>query len=263
MAVKLSFIFLAALLGAPGLGVAASELTLHHPEEVARLPPICKARLGPGGTPEWKEWARRTGSNFQDIHHYCFGVNYVNRSWRAGTTTERMYDLQLAVGDFTYVVKAEKPDFNPEIRAEVYSGRGEAYQLMGKPGEALSDFNRALAINPKMLRAYLQLADLQVSGKATTSALDTITQGLRHIPDSKTLQRRYLELGGKKPFPKPYVMKADEPESPQQVEPPSTAAQGVPDVPATSSDNQNKPTPAIAPSIGTPSNPYCRFCPPE
>jgi tetratricopeptide (TPR) repeat protein len=165
--------------------------------------------------------------------------------------------------NFNYMVNAEKPDF--ALRAELYSNRGEVFKLMGKPGEAAKDFNHALSINPKLLKPYLQIADMHVAGKSTTRALEIVTEGLRHIPDSKALQRRYLELGGKKPFPEPIVTKVPEPVTSQTADvAPITerVVEPVPDLatpPVSESNIEAEPQPPI----GTPNNPYCRFCPPE
>lgn len=263
MLIKCITVLLLGLACALDLAHATDLTTRPNPAEMTSLPVYCQVRLNGLGKPEFKVWEGKIGKNFEDIHHYCFGLNWMSRSLRTGSAQDRGYYLTQAIGNFDYVVRAEKPDFNPEIRAEVYLGRGEAYKLMGRPGEALSDFTKALTINPKMLRAYLLLADLQVSGKEKADALETITRGLRQNPDSKTLQRKYLELGGKKPFPEPQVEKAEEPKSPQQAALPPAAAQGVADAPAAPAHKPETDAPPMEQHIGTPKNPYCRFCPPE
>ncbi|KVW97112.1 hypothetical protein ABW22_06385 [Thiobacillus denitrificans] len=231
--------------------------------EMLRMPPYCQVKWNsPPTSPEWKSWRDQIGSNYIDLHHYCAGLNFVNRYWGARTPQDRGFYLQNAMNNFNYMVKAEKPDF--ALRAELYSHRGEVFKLMRKPGEAVKDFNHALSINPRFVKPYLQLADLNVAGKSNARAIEIVTEGLRHVPDSSALQRRYLELGGKKPFPEPVVAKAAEPVAVQ------------PDAPASKPEAVNDPAPSAtalpesesaaqteAAPIGTPSNPYCRFCPPE
>ncbi len=220
--------------------------------EMMSLPPFCAARLnGAQGSPEWNTWRSRLGDNFLDIHHYCFALVAVDRYWGARTQQDRGFYLQRALNNFDYIVNAAKPDF--PLRAEVYSDRGNLFKLMGKPGEAARDFNQAMSLNPKLVKPYLQLAELQVESKARARALETITEGLRQVPDSKALQRRYLELGGKKPFPEPVNVKAAE----QSAEPGSEA------VKAEAASGPAESAVEAKPVIGTPSNPYCRFCPPE
>lgn len=257
-----------------GWGIVASVVCAHagaidlsfqpNTAEMLRMPPYCQARFNaPSASPEWKSWRDRIGENFIDIHHYCAALNYVNRYWGARSAHERSYYLERAMANYDYMVKAEKPDF--ALRAELYSNRGEVFKLMGRPGEAVKDFNHALSINPMILKPYLHISDLHAAGKSPTRALEIVTEGLRHIPDSKALQRRYLELGGGKPFPEPIVTKAPEPVTPQTADVAPIAEKAVEPVadlataPVSESNIEAEPQPPI----GTPNNPYCRFCPPE
>lgn len=258
----------------PGWAIAAFVVCTHagavdfsfrpNAAEMARLPPYCQAKFTlPQGSPEWNAWRDRIGQNFIDLHHYCSGLNFVNRYWSARNPKDRGFYLQNALNNFNYMVRAAKPGF--ALGAEVYSDRGALLKLMGKPGEAAKDFNQALSINPELVRPYLQLADLQVEGKETRHALETVTKGLRHVPDSKALQRRYLELGGKKPFPDPVASKAAAESALGQMgasASPEAAAEPV-EAAAVEAKPESGGQKGASPAIGTPTNPYCRFCPPE
>ncbi len=225
--------------------------------EMARLPDFCAARMKtPWGSPESRAWAARIGENFVDFFHYCAGVNFVNRYWAASNPRQRSHYLQRADANFSYVVKALKPDFT--MGAELFTNRGEVYKLMGRRADAIKDFRQATKMNPAFVRAYLQLADVLAENKDRTHALEAVSEGLRHVPKSTALQRRYLELGGKEPFPAPVVDK----EAP--VPAASPAPQPAEPVPAPVDAAPQPATPNVAPpAIGTPKNPYCRFCPPE
>lgn len=227
--------------------------------EIMRLPTYCQAKFNaPTSSAEWKAWRDQIGQNFIDVHHYCAGLNFVNRYWSARSASDRSFYLQRALDNFTYMVKAEKPDFM--LSAELYSNRGEVYKLMRKPGEAIKDYNTAISRNPSFIRPYLQLADLYVASKARSRALEAVSEGLRQVPDSTALQRRYLELGGEKPFPEPAVKAAaGVPDVAVQTEAAPEAAEA-----AAVEQSAAPPAPSEAPpAIGTPKNPYCRFCPPE
>lgn len=257
-------------------GIAVSAFSVHagaadysykpNAAEMQRMPPYCQVKWNfPPTSPEWKSWRDQIGSNYIDVHHFCAGLNFMNRYWGSRNARDRGFYLQSALNNFNYMAKAEKPDF--ALRAELYSHRGEVLRLMGRPGEAVNDYNKALSINPKMVKPYLQLADLNVAGKSPARALEAITQGLRHVPDSTALQRRYLELGGKKPFPEPIAIQAPEPaalppaevtQTPEAVDE-AAPAQAAPAV----AEPVGAATDAPQPVIGTPTNPYCRFCPPE
>lgn len=253
---------LALILGAaPALGVETGLRPT--PAEMPRLPDYCQAKFNlQRGSPEWNAWRDRLGESFNDIHHYCAGLNYVNRYWGARSKRDKNFYLERALAGMDYLVKSHKPDF--PLRAEMYSNRGEVYKLMGRPGEAVKDLNQAIASDPRMVRPYLQLADIHAKGKSASRALETVSEGLRHVPDSTALQRRYLELGGKKPFPDPAVAKAPEPPVQQDAPAPSEAARAEAVTPAAAAVvTEGAPSIDAAPTIGTPKNPYCRFCPPE
>lgn len=244
-----------------GTSALAVETGLRpNPAEMLRLPPYCQAKFNlPRGTPEWNAWRDRIGENFNDIHHYCAGLNYMNRYWGAGDKLGKNFYLERALANFDYLVKAQKPDF--ALRAEMYANRGEVYKLMGRSGEAIRDFEQAVAIDPRMARPYLQMADVHVAAKSQKRALEVVTNGLRHLPDSTALQRRYLELGGQKPFPDPVAAKAAEPVA---ASPGADEAAALP-VEAAGAEATSDTAAQIQspPPIGTPKNPYCRFCPPE
>lgn len=245
-------------------GIASPVLALDmsirpNAAEMMSMPPFCAAKFNlKQGSPEWNAWRDRIGENFIDIHHYCFALVAVKRYWGARTKQDRGFYLQRALNNYDYIVNAAKPDF--ALRAEVHAGRGEVFMLMGRPGEAAKDFNQALAINPGFVKPYLQLADLYAASKSTARALDITTEGLRRVPDSTALQRRYLELGGKKPFPEPNADKMAEAETSTATE--ETQTDPAP-VPAATSQAEPATTTAPVPAVGVPGNPYCRFCPSE
>ncbi len=256
-------IFLALFLLGMSATPATAEVTV-LPEavsdaEMARLPDFCAARMKtPWGSPESKAWVGRIGENFVDFYHYCAGLNFINRYWTAADTRQRTHYLQRADANFSYIVKALKPDFT--MGADLFTNRGEVYKLMGRKADAIKDFRRATSIDPAFVRAYLQLADVLAGNKDRTHALEAVSEGLRHVPKSTALQRRYLELGGKEPFPTPVVNK-DVTTSPANPERPST--EPVPAAVHVESAPQPAAPGGVAPAIGTPKNPYCRFCPPE
>lgn len=235
--------------------------------EMMRLPPYCAAKFrSPQDPNEVKIWRDRIGSNFGDLHHYCEGLNFVNRYWGSRKSSDRGYYLQQAKNNFDYMVKAEKPDFT--LRSELYSNRGEVFKLMGKLGEAINDLNKAMSINPNIVKPYLQLADLYEGGKDKVRALEVITKGLNNIPNSKALQRRYTELGGKLPYPEavaktmPAEMTKDEGKPEVKSEAASHSEDATSQAAAdTKPTEPTVPAPQIeSPKIGSPKNPYCRFC---
>lgn len=227
--------------------------------EMVSLPPYCKAKMKSNpGSPDYKTWESTLGKDFMHTHHYCAGINFLNRYYRSRNIGDKRYNLKNAVDNFNYMVDHASPDYS--LMPEVYLNRGLAFSLMQQPGAAMTDLNKAIQLNPGQSRAYNVLADYYVKSRQKGKALDTVTEGLRHNPGTRSLQRRYTELGGKLPYPAPAVAAA-----PPVVEPvakPDTAATGEP-TPAGEAGQTPAPAaeaPVAPPPIGTPKNPYCRFC---
>jgi len=252
--------------------------------EMALLPEYCKVRATDNHqSPEFQSWMQRIGPQFIDLHHYCAGLNYINRYQYRVSDKNRGYYLGRAVPEIDYVAKNMRPDF--PLAGEIYFNRGIALQLMHKDAQAIADFFRAIEHDPNQVRAYLAIADAYLKAKNKSKALEIVTNGLHIVPESKALQRRYLELGGKKPFPvadaPPLIKKETEEgdpiksaldvvvESPGAVgaasKPTQGSGQGIAD--AQSSENSSgggdakRSDESKPPEIGSPTNPYCRFCP--
>lgn len=235
------------------------------PAEMAALPPYCAARFNEGSEP-FKTWRANMGGDFIHIHHYCAGLNFLNRSYGMASAKDRQGTLGGAVREFDYVLSHASPDFY--LRAEILMNRGVALSQLKRPGEAIANLTQAIEKSPDLPRAYMTLADIYDAQKQRAKALETVTEGLRHSPGTRSLQRRYTELGGKLPYPEPIKpapaeppQAAVQPETPAQpVEPPTATNQ-----PATAAAQPAEATPAqpaeAAPKIGSPTNPYCRFCP--
>lgn len=222
------------------------------PAEMATLPPYCAARFN-AGSDAFKNWQRTMGGDFNHIHHYCVGLKWLNHA-RGTFSSNRNGTLGAAVREFDYVLTHAAQGFY--MRPEILMNRGIALSMMKRDGEAVSNLLQAIELNPQQPRAYMTLADLYDKMKNRAKALETITEGLRHNPDTKSLQRLYTELGGKLPYPEPHrpIPVVD----PQAVAP-------ADDLPAASTKAPAEPAavsaPAEQPKIGSPNNPYCRFCP--
>ncbi|WP_296750883.1 tetratricopeptide repeat protein [Thiobacillus sp.] len=234
--------------------------------EMAALPAYCGARFNEGSD-AFKAWRANMGGDFNHIHHYCAGLNFLNRTYGISSAKDRQSTLGAVVREFDYVLTHASPGFY--LRAEILMNRGVALSLQKKPGEAIANLNQAIEKNPELPRAWMTLADLYETQKQRAKALETVTEGLRHNPGTRSLQRRYTELGGKLPYPEPIkpepTQAATPPEAatPPAVEPAATAAQPAEAAPAqTTQTPERTQTPeTTAPKIGSPTNPYCRFCP--
>lgn len=194
------------------------------------------------------------------MHHYCDGLRFLDRAYASMGDKENMkYNLNRSVGNFDYVLSHTEENY--AMRGEVHVNKARALKLMGKRAEAVAEFHKALRYELDSPVVYQALADHYQETGDKKMALEMVTEGLKRTPDSKGLKRRYTELGGKLPYPEPIqnmpVETAqslpDVDEAPTKVE--TTGVESI------TSDSPNSVTEVTAPKIGSPTNPYCRFCP--
>lgn len=230
--------------------------------EMTSLPPYCKAKMKtPQGSPEYNAWEATLGKDFLHTHHYCAGINFINRYYGARTQMDKRGTLHEAETNLQYMVTHAEPTYS--LMPDVYLNLGVVYSLSGQPARAITHFNKAIELNPRLPRAYTGLADYYLKSKQSAKALEIVTEGLRHNPETRSLQRRYKELGGKLPYPEPVSVA-------EKVEPVAEPAAAT-DKAAPASDSALAASPSeaapaaapaiVTPKIGSPTNPYCRFCP--
>lgn len=227
--------------------------------EVKSLPPYCKARLNKS-SPEYITWANQLGKGFEHTHHHCQGLNLINRYYKESNT----YYLTEALGEFGYIIAHAESTYT--LIPDAYMNRGFAHAKLHQDGEALKDFMKSLELNPRSPQTYSMIANFYEERKMSKKALESLIEGLKYIPNNKTLQRRYLKLGGKEPFPEPY----------EQVKTNLPPEEKINEVTPTPSEEKANPTEKVEPKldkseppaidnlptkIGVPGNPFCRFCP--
>ena len=239
------------------------------PSEMASLPPFCKAKMVSGeGSADYKLWQGTLGPDFLHTHHYCAGINYISRYHRARSRQDKQYNLNNALTNLEYMARHAAPTYS--LMPDVYLNLGVVNSLLNKTGVAITHFNKAIELNPRQPRAYNALADYYLKTKQSAKAMDIIVQGLRYNPDTRSLQRRYTDMGGKKPYPAPIVDTPEQVAAPAATAP-AAGAEAAATTPASSgpADAGVASTPPAAaapetfptPKIGSPTNPYCRFCP--
>lgn len=189
------------------------------------------------------------GADFWHLHHYCFGLVDVVRSYRIFDKREREGKLKKSISEFDYVLRGIRPD--SILRPELHVKRAQSLVLLGRGGEAVGDFKKAIALNPDYSLAYASLSDYYKEAGKKEFALTTLEEGLAQSPTERSLLRRYESLGGKKTFALPLVAEPSQEQPVKQAEPSSE-----PEKPVSSTEQTKPPQP-----LGNSTNPYCRFCP--
>lgn len=201
------------------------------------------------------------------FHHYCWGKLSKLRSIYAKDPQKRNQEIRIWRNNMEYIVDSNtkltiKWAYLPEIFTEI----AESYLVEKKYALALSMAEKALELNPKHADAYAVIVDSRSAIGHKEKALAAATEGLRYAPTSKGMKRRYKALGGTEPYPEPYI-ETPEVTAKQSSEPAVEASpRAEPTEPPTQPTSGALPsegrttTPPAAP-VGSPTNPYCRFCP--
>ena len=163
--------------------------------EMNLLPKYCavKYKYEHRKTPEVKYWKKTLGDNYGDIHHYCNGLNFINRAYKSKSLGERKDWVNKAIGEISYVIKAAKPGF--PLLPELYLNRGKAYELKGELVEATKDYKKSIETKPDYSKAYVYYFDLLFERqKDYAQAEKVLEEGLKKSPKSKALKRRWKRL---------------------------------------------------------------------
>ena len=231
--------------------------------EIMAMPPYCEAKMKPAAG-KYESWAQALGPDFLHTHHYCYGLGYINRYYLARSRQEKQFNLNNAIGTLNYMVSHASPSYS--LMPEVYLNRGLVFSLMGSHDKAIMDFKKAQELNPKLVKAYTLASDTYTKLNKKEDALVVVTEGLRQVPDSSVLQRLYTKQGGKLPYPEPAApAQAAREGGTAEAAKPQDAAQPTAPSPASEAAGEGGGQPddkaSATPKIGSPTNPWCRFCP--
>jgi tetratricopeptide (TPR) repeat protein len=192
------------------------------------------------------------------------GRTFLNRYYAASNRGDAASNLSSALAEFGYLVEHWYPEYPA---ADIYLHRGIVLSLMKKNAEAIIDLTKALSYDSRSVRAYITLSDLFDNMKQRAKALEVVTEGLRYVPESKILKRRYEELGGKLPYPEPIAVQpkpeisADNPK-PKETDSGANAANPQAQTSNTSAQESaaGKITDKETSTEGAPPKRWCRFC---
>ena len=194
--------------------------------------------------------------------HYCNALNFINRyKSHFGDKTAQGFYLNSALADLSYALNSKNPE-SVKWMPEMHVQKGKLLAITKRNFEAESEFEQALQINPNYIEAYVALSDLYKNTGQQSKSITAVEQALQRAPNSKSLQRRYTQLTGKIFTPPPPTVEPVAQIPPTPI--PVVQAAATSGVNSTTTQPVFASSPVVVPEkIGTPTNPYCRFCPPE
>ena len=164
--------------------------------ELRALPPYCTARLRMEQVEksEVDKWRRILGpKNWTSLHHYCQELNIVNRANRTVDRETRDDLLRKALVSMRRFVNEQvQPDFI--LRHEVYYHMGGLEERLGNTQSAIAALTTSIKLNKKYASSYMALSDIYKAHGERDQALRIVEMGLAHLPKSKGLSRRKVEL---------------------------------------------------------------------
>lgn len=180
------------LLVAVLLGTTEVEARARSSADFAALPKYCYARMR-GTKAESAVWENRFGrKSYIHLHHYCHGLDSLNKANRSADRKAREFHLTRAIKQFNYVGKHAPQSF--ALMPENYYNRGKAMKRMKDISGALESFHKSIQLNKRYTRAYAAISDIYADSGNKADALKIVQQGLKIVPKSKALKRRLKEL---------------------------------------------------------------------
>lgn len=167
---RLATRFICLVTGLAWIASAAQARKL-DPAEIQALSPLCRAVLT-DDRPRRERLAdfQSTLPGSCGVHHTCYGelamIKYNREALKKPSSSDRgamaRYErrrkgiLQNAVSEFSYELRCAPPTY--PLLPMIYTERGKALSLQGKHSAALSDFMRALELDPNYAPARQALA---------------------------------------------------------------------------------------------------------
>lgn len=181
---------LGAILGASWAGSGlAYEMSI---DEYRLLPTYCRNQgnvapryFKPDGMESWRA---RLGKDFDHIHHYCWGLVSIARSYRAGLSAgQRQAEMGRAIDDIRFSIERATPDF--VLLPEMYTKIGEAFLGIRDDKNAEAAFRKAWEVNPAYWPPYVWWSQRLLKQGKTREALAVAEEGNRNAPGSKALEK--------------------------------------------------------------------------
>ena len=161
-------------------------------KDFAALPKYCYVRMR-GAPAEKAVLDKRFGhKTYIHLHHYCSGLDYLNKAKMALDMKARDLKLVKAIKQFDYV--AERMPSRSVVLPENYYNRGVAMKLLNDIAGSLKSFHRSIELNKKYTRAYSAISDIYVESGNKEDAIRVLEKGLKLSPTSKALNRRLKKL---------------------------------------------------------------------
>lgn len=187
-------------------------------------------------------------------HHYCDAVRGLGDMYAAKNKRDFKFHYDFVLNNNGYVIGHVPADHH--LLPLVYLLSGKANYLMKSYSAAETNYLAASRLDPRYAPIYTALAYLYMDTKRRDEAAKAVQTGLELDPTAKPLRRMAGQLNIKlEPLPvtpEPAPAADSTPPMASTEPPPAPVKQGPDAAPSVRSELS---------IIGSPTNPWCRFCP--
>jgi tetratricopeptide (TPR) repeat protein len=168
--------------------------------ELKSLPAACVVKFkwdeGHGDPAQVEKWKNILGGAFWSMHHYCIGLNCLNRVDRG--IGDKGALLGEALGQFKYMQGIPADNV---LRPEVEYNIGLVLYRMDRISQAIGQLRRTIQMKPNYERAYLLLDICYLRLGDRASAAAALREGLKRVPNSRALQDALNKMTSEKEQP--------------------------------------------------------------
>ncbi len=161
--------------------------------ELRLLPKFCSLRATRWGNdikdPRIQPWYAIYGSDWIHMHHYCKGLDHINKG--NGLGAHRVFQYKTAINELSYSLRRAEPRGKESvILPKIYTKIGEAYEGLGNKVSAESFYRKSIHTFPKYLSAYKRLVNMLIRSNRFNEAKVINDKGILLFAKSKFFPRK-------------------------------------------------------------------------
>ena len=166
------------------------------PEELALLPRWCRytqngsAYNSEAGQQEYRRYLQRYGRGFSHMHHYCYALINIGRSYRSNRTSSPGYLRVQALDDIDYVLNMATQDPDFQFRPEILARKVRLLLQNDDLQKAVRTAEQLITEWPKVPDGYTLLAEIALKAGQKARAQEILSAAEQVVTDKEALARQ-------------------------------------------------------------------------
>lgn len=176
----------------PAASLDSSMQQLPTDQELLILPSYCQVKMKYFQKPKGAEYKKLESlfgkEDFQHLHHYCWGLNWMNRYGEKSQDYEKRHCLKSALAELDYTTDKSTRGFF--LLPEVHLNKSLVLRAMGKISDAVKSATTSISLNRRYVKAYLSLSELLAASGKNSDAIKILELGLLENPGDELLEKQ-------------------------------------------------------------------------